>query len=704
MNQPIAYARLDVFFPDGRLESFNLAEDSVSVGRAEGNNVSLDTDNISRYHFSLTRSGDDVSITDLGSANGTYVDGVRLPQNEERLLGDTEEITVGPLRIIYRARDVSRTMPLMVVPDDTQESVSKPSLFDAFLDTYALDVWPAASSSTELTMIHRGKTEALYSVQMDGLPPQWVRITRPRLSMSPDEVAQVLINIKPPRRSNVQPAQYTAQIHIALEDEDNSEPVRRTIQMVVQLQGYYGFGMSLAQQRVAAGDGFRLYLHNQGSLPLPMVLSAQSDIGEVSLMPSQVTIEPGQRVPVRGRFDADRPLLGNESEATFRVIARAQNNAGFTIATSGSVVVAARLRLWQIVSLLGVLVAIGSIVLAAAITLLSPAPADPQILSLLAAPPTVRSGETAELTWQAEDVDRFELLVDGVTIAELDGDARDYAFDTTGYVRGVQFMLMGFAGDESTDARLDLAIEPDITITRFEVTPPRLVQYTLQTIDIAWEVSNASSVRIEGLENFTTTIQQTEFDDSSGIMRAIPGFARNATLELSLTASDDAGNTVEKLLVIDAIQPTCTAIDNTTLYAGPDTTFQSVGTVTAGTSVAVDAQDVGGGWLRVRQVQVGGSPSWAQADQLRCASFFDPTSLQQIASGPLSTPAITPTTPGNAPPPVTPLVTPNPGAQSGTLVQPLVTSTTAPRSGAVTLVASPTRLRTAQPAFVTATP
>ena len=67
------FGRFDVYFPDGRVETYSLEGDTVSVGRAEGNTIALDTDTISRYHFSVTNKDGVVNLTDLDSANGTYL-------------------------------------------------------------------------------------------------------------------------------------------------------------------------------------------------------------------------------------------------------------------------------------------------------------------------------------------------------------------------------------------------------------------------------------------------------------------------------------------------------------------------------------------------------------------------------------------------------------------------------------------------------
>ena len=72
------YGRLDVYWPNGPIENFALEKTEIGIGRLPGNDIVLDTTTLSRYHVKISHTGGQVSITDLESINGTYVDGVRL--------------------------------------------------------------------------------------------------------------------------------------------------------------------------------------------------------------------------------------------------------------------------------------------------------------------------------------------------------------------------------------------------------------------------------------------------------------------------------------------------------------------------------------------------------------------------------------------------------------------------------------------------
>jgi hypothetical protein len=76
--------------PDGR--KVGIADDVVTIGRLPECAVVLDDPNVSRRHAQLRREGQHVVVVDLGSTNGTKVNGV--PVREQRLTpGDS--VTVG---------------------------------------------------------------------------------------------------------------------------------------------------------------------------------------------------------------------------------------------------------------------------------------------------------------------------------------------------------------------------------------------------------------------------------------------------------------------------------------------------------------------------------------------------------------------------------------------------------------------------------
>jgi predicted component of type VI protein secretion system len=80
---------------------FSLEGDRTTIGKAAENDVALDSDpTASRLHAVLERYPAGWCVTDLGSSNGTQVNGERIWASHQLRHGD--EIRVGQTRLIFR--------------------------------------------------------------------------------------------------------------------------------------------------------------------------------------------------------------------------------------------------------------------------------------------------------------------------------------------------------------------------------------------------------------------------------------------------------------------------------------------------------------------------------------------------------------------------------------------------------------------------
>jgi FHA domain-containing protein len=77
-----------------------VGEEPVSIGRLPECDVVLSDPNVSRRHAEVRRRGNDFVVVDLGSTNGTKVNGAGI---RERRLVDGDDITVGGTHIRFEA-------------------------------------------------------------------------------------------------------------------------------------------------------------------------------------------------------------------------------------------------------------------------------------------------------------------------------------------------------------------------------------------------------------------------------------------------------------------------------------------------------------------------------------------------------------------------------------------------------------------------
>jgi pSer/pThr/pTyr-binding forkhead associated (FHA) protein len=76
--------------------SFELAKEVTSVGRVQGNDIVLDHQSVSGSHGELVLRGQDVYIRDLGSTNGSYIDGSKVAESPVQ---SGEVITFGEVQL-----------------------------------------------------------------------------------------------------------------------------------------------------------------------------------------------------------------------------------------------------------------------------------------------------------------------------------------------------------------------------------------------------------------------------------------------------------------------------------------------------------------------------------------------------------------------------------------------------------------------------
>lgn len=78
--------------------TFMLDVQETTVGRHPKNSIFLDDVTVSRKHAKFVRDGDSFVLYDVGSMNGTYVNGVRV---EEHQLARGDEIQIGTFKLVF---------------------------------------------------------------------------------------------------------------------------------------------------------------------------------------------------------------------------------------------------------------------------------------------------------------------------------------------------------------------------------------------------------------------------------------------------------------------------------------------------------------------------------------------------------------------------------------------------------------------------
>src|SRR5918999_1619357 len=135
-------AVLVMFRSDGERRSFSIARDMTVIGRREDCDLRIPLGEVSRKHCRLVRDGDVLKLEDLGSSNGTFLNGQRV---QEALLSPGDTIQVGPVVFVLQVDGVP-----------TDDELRPVTLESAAASAMSLDEGAGTLESDSMTAGHRG--------------------------------------------------------------------------------------------------------------------------------------------------------------------------------------------------------------------------------------------------------------------------------------------------------------------------------------------------------------------------------------------------------------------------------------------------------------------------------------------------------------------------------------------------------------------
>ncbi len=623
-----AFGRFDVYYPDGRIETWSLEGADISVGRAADNTITLSTDTISRHHFSLNYKNGIVQLTDLDSANGTYVDGRRLKGKTPHLLDDVEEIQIGHLRIIYYPKADSPTLPIRPIDDSTQPTQAN---FRASLEAAQVDVWPASSRSVEIVLTNHRETAARYQIALSGLPEGWAKINRPLVSLDGQETSVILLHIKPARRADMEPASYPVTIHITpIHAPDQSIQLG----LMVRVRGFGGLSLALNPPVVRSQDSLHLYLLNQGSEALTLAVKGYDPKAQLQFELPRGTIQlsAGQRTQITGKVQARQSaLVGKAAAIPFALLVQAHTESAGIAAVPGTLLAEPRLRASRLIPMVG-MVAVLLLILTLA---LSRTP-QPKITSLTLSDAQVAQGTPVALHWQASAAQRYVIEVNRNAVADLVASETTWTLETRDYDGPVDIALIAVHHELVDIETRRLTVYEPVSIKMFAADRQTMVRRVSAALAVRWLVEGAVSVTIRPPVGFRTSDASEE--DDAMVMQGAP----QEDFDIVLFAQDEIGTVVERSIRITTIEPECTPTQDTPLYEGPHSRFPQ--TEVAVRDVPVLAGGITGNrdWLKVELAS--GETAWGSRASFACVGF-DPDALnviEDVPRLPTATPSMTP--------------------------------------------------------------
>ena len=172
------------------------------VGRGEDCHLRPKSDLISRHHCVLLVEESTVVVRDLGSRNGTFVNGQRITAESELKSGD--ELKIGPLefQVIMREAAGAKKRPKVTSIKEAAARTAEGGAEDEIDVSDWLNDEPSDQASTETQEIKASKTEEIDLTKSTGVTPD-EPLPPPADAAKPANQSQPA---RPPRRAERQSA------------------------------------------------------------------------------------------------------------------------------------------------------------------------------------------------------------------------------------------------------------------------------------------------------------------------------------------------------------------------------------------------------------------------------------------------------------------------------------------------------------------
>ncbi|KAB2860348.1 MAG: FHA domain-containing protein, partial [Anaerolineae bacterium] len=414
----MALGRLEIFSTDGPVENFILEKETTAIGRSIGNDLVLDRNGVSRYHVAIVSKDQQTTIEDLESVNGTYIDGLRVNPHEPRILRGGEEIQIGDLRLVFHpSTDFDTTIANLAIATQQIEAEG----FRLELEGPYIAVAPGAHGPAALRIINTSSRPEHFSIQVEGIPKEWVRLDRTELDLPAGEDIQIGASFRPLRRSDTTPGEYK----VVFKVRSQSYPDRFTeVTTKLHILQYNGFGAALGNSLAEGTKNLQLYVHNQGNGPLSLNFYSHNPALHIDITPPHITLKAGERQTITGQIRPKRPhWFGKPRQHKYVIVSRSLDAAGFQVPLEGSYLEKPSMPTWAPLMALATFFLAAAVVIGIALVIFSSggdddnngsqdATGQPVVQSFSVASPEVIWNEPFRVAWVTEAAANVTLTVE----------------------------------------------------------------------------------------------------------------------------------------------------------------------------------------------------------------------------------------------------------------------------------------------------
>jgi len=293
------YGTLRVATPDGQIREYPITAPSVIIGRADGNQVVIDHVSVSRRHAQLTIESGRVSIEDLGSNTGTFVAGQRVGAQSQMLVEAGQTIRFGDVEARFTLAESLRGDAPAARPAAASGAAEAEQTVAVSIIAPSEPLAPGTRANATVAIMNRGTQTDELTLTIVDLPADWVRLSRPTVSLVPGARDEITVNIFPPRQATSKAGEYTFAASVT------SKVHGREVRAIAKLTVLPFEEFKATMTPITSTKDFKVNTANGSNVPITVELSGSDPEEKIDLeLPAQaIELAPGEEraIPIAAK-------------------------------------------------------------------------------------------------------------------------------------------------------------------------------------------------------------------------------------------------------------------------------------------------------------------------------------------------------------------------------------------------------------------
>ncbi len=331
--------------------SYELAEQSLTLGRVPDNAIQLEADNVSARHARLDRTSSGWAITDLGSTNGTHLDGVRLLPDITEAWHSGQTARIGPFFLTWRKGEAGSIASIgedsydivMETPGSTRmlTSTGKAAVT---LTPAECKVDPGQTIQVQAELLNQSIVVEHFTLEVEGIPDGWIKLDQSPVQLMPGNRVQIKITISPPNDSSAAAGEHD--FTVVARSLTNPDEVAK-VPGKVKIGTFERFSFVAHPTHLQHNQNTLITIDNKGNKKTSYAFSGTDPAGTIFFRGQEepLIVEAGGQAKLRVTVGSrGRPLLGRQSTHPFSLSVRSESGAIQN--ATGQLTVKAILPLW----------------------------------------------------------------------------------------------------------------------------------------------------------------------------------------------------------------------------------------------------------------------------------------------------------------------------------------------------------------------